>query len=150
SCGEKDSKTVVQQEKIAAQLAVADLTEYPMVYSFSGRLEAEKQSNLSTRMMGQVSRIYVKPGQKVKQGDLLLQIRNQDILAKKAQIEVNKVEGATTYKSDKKNLKRFEALFSSKSASDKEMDDIRSQYQRAKARLEAVNQMDKEIDESIR
>lgn len=150
SCGKKDSKTAVPQEKIAAQLAVAELTEYPVVYSFSGKLEAEKQSNLSTRMMGQVSRIYVKPGQKVNQGDLLLQIRNQDILAKKAQVEANKVEVTTAFESAEKDLKRFEALYSSNSASDKEMDDIRSQYQMAKARLEAVNQMDKEIDESMR
>jgi RND family efflux transporter MFP subunit len=149
SCGNRDSKTAVLQEKIAVQLAVAELREYPVVYGFSGKLEAEKQTKLSTRLMGQVSRIYVKPGQKVKQGDLLLQIRNQDILAKKAQLEANKVEATSAFESAEKDLKRFEALYSSKSASDKEMDDIRTQYQMAKARLEAVNQMDKEIDESI-
>ena len=150
ACGNKDQKEVVSQTKIPAQLAVAELTEYPVVYSFSGKLEAEKQSNLSTRMMGQVSRIYVKPGQQVKQGDLLLQIRNQDILAKKAQLEANRIEAETALKSAEKDLKRFEALHSSKSASDKEMDDIRTHHQMAKARLEAVNQMDKEIDESMR
>lgn len=149
SCGNKDGKTAVPQEKIAVQLAIAELKEYPVIYSFSGKLEAEKQTKLSTRNMGQVSRIYVKPGQKVKQGDLLLQIRNQDILAKKAQLEANKVEATSAFESAEKDLKRFEALYSSKSASDKEMDDIRTHYQMAKARLEAVNQMDKEIDESI-
>lgn len=150
ACGNKEPKEVVSEAKVQAQLAVAELKDYPMVYSFSGKLEAEKIANLSTRMMGQVSRIYVKPGQKVNQGDLLLEIRNQDILAKKAQVEANKVEATTAFESVEKDLKRYEALFASNSASDKEMDDIRAQYQMAKARLEAVNQMEKEIDESMR
>lgn len=150
SCGKKNDEGTAQQEKVAAKIAVAQTKEYPVVHSFSGKLEAEKQSNLSTRIMGQVSRVYVRPGQKVNQGDLLLQIRNQDILAKKAQVEANKVEAETAFTSAEKDLKRFEALYSSKSASDKEMDDMRANYQMAKARLDAVNQMAKEVEESIR
>ena len=69
--------------------------------------------------MGQVNRIYVKPGQKVNQGDLLLQIRNQDILAKKAQVEASKLEAKTAFESAQKDLKRFEALYEAGSASDK-------------------------------
>ena len=150
SCGNKDMKETPQEKRLSAKVAVATLKEYPVVYSFSGKLEAEKQSNLSTRMMGQVERIYVNPGQQVKQGDLLLQIRNQDVLAKKAQVEASKVEAASAFKSAEKDLQRFEALYKTKSASDKEMDDIRTRYQMAKARLDVVDQMQNEVDESIR
>jgi RND family efflux transporter MFP subunit len=151
SCGNKENKdAVVAQKQLSAKIAVAQLKDYPIVHSFSGKLEADKQTNLSTRIMGQISRIYVTPGQKVKQGDLLIQIRNQDILAKKAQVEANKVEATTAFESAQKDLKRFEALHATNSASDKEMDDIRSHYKMAEARLEAVKQMDKEVDENMR
>jgi RND family efflux transporter MFP subunit len=151
SCGKKESKhTAVQQERVAAKITVAKLKEYPVTHSFSGKLEADKQSNLSTRIMGQISKIYVKPGQKVNKGALLIQIRNQDILAKKAQVGASKVEATTAFESAEKDLKRFEALHASKSASDKEMDDIRTHYRMAKARLSAVEQMEKEVDENMR
>lgn len=151
SCGKKENKhTSVEHEKVVANIAVASLNDYPIVHHFSGKLEADKQSNLSTRIMGQISRIYVKPGQKVTKNQLLVQIRNQDILAKKAQLEASKEEASTAVESAKKDLKRFEALYASKSASDKEMDDVRTQYNMAKARLSAVEQMENEVEENMR
>jgi len=151
SCGHKEhAATTENTAKVAVKVETANLEEFPMETSFSGKLEADKQSNLSTRIMGQITSIYVKPGQKVNQGDLLIQIRNQDILAKKAQVEASKVEATTAYESAEKDLKRFEALHASNSASDKELDDMRTRFQMAKARLSAVEQMEREVDENIR
>lgn len=151
ACGKKEQKTAIEAPaKVNAQVATAELTNYPVIHSFSGKLEAGKQSNLSTRIMGQVSKVHVKPGQKVAKGDLLITIRNNDILAKKAQVEASKVEATTAFESAAKDLKRFEALHASKSASDKELDDIRTHYNMSKARLAAVEQMQKEVEENIR
>ena len=151
SCGKKEEKhTTAAQEKVAAKVATTNLKEYPIVHSFSGKLEADKQSNLSTRIMGQISKIHVKPGQKVSKDQLLIQIRNQDILAKKAQVEASKVEVTSAYESAAKDMKRYEALHASNSASDKEMEDMRTRYQMTKAQLDAVKQMEKEVDENMR
>ena len=150
SCGSEEKQDKTTQNTITAKVATAQTTEYPIRYSFSGKLQADKQSNLSTRIMGQVQKVYAKPGQKVNAGDLLIQIRNQDILAKKAQVEASKVEATTAYESAEKDLKRFEALYKNNSASDKEMDDMRTHYQMAKARVDAVNQMEQEVEESLR
>lgn len=151
SCGNKEEKHVVKApQKVAAKIATANLKEQAVVHSFSGKLEADKQSNLSTRIMGQISKIYVKPGQKVNKDQLLIQIRNQDILAKKAQVEASKVEATSAFESAEKDLKRYEALYASNSASDKEMDDMRTHFNMSKARLTAVNQMENEVDENMR
>lgn len=151
SCGKKEEKhTAVSQEKVTAKIANATLKEYPVLHSFSGNLEADKQSNLSTRIMGQISKIYVKTGQKVQKDQLLVQIRNQDILAKKAQIEASKVEVTSAFESAEKDMKRYEVLHKSNSASDKEMEDMRTRYKMAKAQLDAVGQMEKEVDENMR
>jgi len=150
SCGSKENKATEPTQRIVAQVETAQATDYPVIYSFSGKLQADRQSNLSTRVMGQIQKVYVKPGQQVKAGDMLIQIRNQDIVAKKAQVEAGKVEAKTAFESAEKDLKRFEALFQNNSASPKEMDDIRTHYQMAKARLESVNQMEQEVNESLR
>ena len=150
SCGSEKPEQNETATTVTADIALAKSEDYPIIHSFSGQLEAEKQSNLSTRMMGEVKRIYVKPGQKVNKGDLLLEIRNQDILAQKAQVEANKAEAISAYLNAEKDLNRFEALYAVKSASDKEIDDIRTNYQMAKARLEVATQMEKEIEESLR
>ena len=150
SCGNKTKNSGESAKKISATVANSELKHYPVVHSFSGKLQADKQSNLSTRIMGQVSHIYVKPGQSVKKGDLLLQIRNQDILAKKAQVKANKTEAQTAFENAQKDLNRYEALYKSKSASEKEMDDIRTHFQVSKARLDAVLQLEKEVEESLR
>lgn len=151
SCGNNQEKqTLVKAPKIKAEIATATLKEYPVIHSFSGKLEADKQSNLSTRIMGQISNIYVKPGQKVSKGQLLIQIRNQDILAKKAQIEASKLEATTAFESAEKDMKRYEALHASNSASDKEMEDMRTRYKMVEAQLNAISQMEKEVEENMR
>lgn len=151
SCGKKEEKhAAAPQEKVVVDIATANLKEYPVVHSFSGKLQADKQSNLSTRIMGQISKIYVKTGQKVQKDQLLIQIRNQDILAKKAQVEASKVEVTSAYESAEKDMKRYEALHQSNSASDKEMEDMRTRFKMAKAQLDAVEQMKKEVDENMR
>lgn len=151
SCGKKaDNERTVNKEAVAVKISTATKEELPVVHSFSGKLEADKQSNLSTRIMGQISHIYVKPGQKVNKDQLLIQIRNQDILAKKAQVEASKIEASSAFESAEKDMKRYEALHKSNSASDKEMEDMNTRYKMAKAQLEAVEQMEKEVDENMR
>ncbi|WP_423129713.1 efflux RND transporter periplasmic adaptor subunit [Gaoshiqia sp. Z1-71] len=150
SCGNKKQQAKDDSPRVSASVAVAMVNEYPVTYSFSGRLEAESQSMLSTRSMGQIEKIYVRPGQAVKKGDLLLQVRNQDIQAKKAQVEASILEATTAFESAEKDLKRFEALHATNSATDKELDDIRTQYRMIKARLEAARQMQAEVTESLR
>jgi len=49
----------------------------------------------------------------------------------------------------KKDFDRFTVLFEQKSASQKELDDVRTHYQMAKAQLEAVRQMEVEVNESL-
>lgn len=55
-------------------------------FSLSGEVVAKQTVNVSTRMMGYINKIYVKPGDRVSQGQLLVSISNDDILAKKSQV----------------------------------------------------------------
>ncbi|MGI9533228.1 efflux RND transporter periplasmic adaptor subunit [Lutimonas sp.] len=115
-------------------------------FNASGQIEAAQYANISTRMMGYVSKIYVKVGDKVNKGQALIHINNADMEARRAQTQAGISQAEARYFTAEKDLKRFETLYEQNSASQKELDDIRTQYNIAKAGLEAAQQMQKEVD----
>lgn len=150
SCGNKKDKQEKVNADVTVKLEKASLENNPDILSFSGKIEAETHSNISTRIMGQIAKIYVVPGQKVKKGDLLMNIKSNDIKAKKSQVNANLTAAKSAFSNAEKDYKRFKVLFSKGSASQKEMDDVTTRYDMAKANLKAVKQMGKEVDELLR
>jgi len=115
----------------------------------SGKIEAVQNANLSTRMMGFVNTIYVKVGQKVSKGQLLLSINSADITAKKAQVIASITEATVAFKNAEKDYNRYKALYKNTSVSQKEMDDITANYEMAKARLDAAKQMKNQVNSQL-
>ena len=68
SCGNKE-EVADNRSKVKVTVKQADSCFLGFGINFSGRIEPVKQSVVSTRLMGQVSRIFVKEGQPVNQGD---------------------------------------------------------------------------------
>jgi len=117
----------------------------PFIVS-SGKIEAKNSVNLSTRMMGYITKINVKVGDKVRKGQLLLSINNADLVAKRAQVNASISEATAAYNNAKKDFDRFTTLFNDNSASQKELDDMTARFNMAKARLEAAKQAKNEIN----
>jgi RND family efflux transporter MFP subunit len=150
SCGSEGKAKEIEQANVSVAVEIAKLTNQPELMSFSGKLEAETHSNLSTRIMGQIAKIKIETGQKVKKGQVLLEIHAKDIHAKKAQVKANTLAAEAAYTNAKKDYDRYKVLFEQKSASQKEMDDITTKYNMTKAQLEAVNEMGVEVEEMLR
>lgn len=147
SCGEKEQKTQGTDDSvIPVTVKTVGEIDGPAVISTSGKIEAVKSANLSTRMMGHVDKIYVGIGDKVSRGQLLLSINNMDLSAKLAQVNAGITEATAAYDNAEKDLKRFTALFEEKSATQKELDDITANFRMAEARLEAARQMKNEVN----
>lgn len=147
SCGNKKEKTTAINNgpTVAVTLnAINEENTNPFITA-SGKIEAANSANLSTRMMGFVKKIYVKVGDKVNKGQLLIAINNSDLQAKLAQVNASITEAAAAFNNAEKDYTRFKNLFADGSASQKEMDDITAHYTMAKARLEAAKQMKNEI-----
>ena len=147
SCGNKKEKTTAINigPTVAVTLnAINEENTNPFITA-SGKIEAANSANLSTRMMGFVKKIYVKVGDKVNKGQLLIAINNSDLQAKLAQVNASITEATAAFNNAEKDYTRFKNLFADGSASQKEMDDIAAHYTMAKARLEAAKQMKNEI-----
>ena len=115
-------------------------------YKVSGQIEASDYANISTRMMGYVTHVYVKIGDHVNKGQSLIDINNSDMQAKKSQAQAGIIQAEASYLKAEKDLNRFTVLLEQKSASQKEFDDIKTQYEIAKAQLEGAKQVQKEVE----
>lgn len=146
-CG-SDEKKIVEDTSapIAVKVNTVETNSNNSFITASGKIQAVHSADLSTRMMGFVTKIHVTVGDKVKKGQLLLSINNADLQAKRAQINAGITEAKAAYNNAEKDYNRFKNLFAEHSASQKEMDDMSANFEMATARLEAANQMKNEIN----
>ncbi len=145
SCGESKKETIIEVPAVAVKLGGSSSVQNTDFINASGKIEAEHSANISTRMMGYITKIHVKVGQQVKQGQMLISINSSDLTAKRAQIDAGILQATTAYNSARKDYDRFVNLFKDQSASQKELDDITARYEMAKAALDGAKQMKKEV-----
>lgn len=115
----------------------------------SGVIESEQTAMISTRMMGTIENISVREGDKVQRGQLLATISNHEIIAKQRQVEASLQEASAALEYAAKDEARFRNLFESGSVSPKELENVELHYRSMQARVEAVQQMQKEIEVSL-
>jgi len=145
SCGKEQKVLSDTVAPIAVKVSGTAAESQSPYVTASGKIEAENSANVSTRMMGYVTRVHVKVGQKVNAGQLLVSISNTDLQAKKAQVDASILQATAAFNNAKKDYDRFVALFAQQSASQKELDDMTSRYEMAKAGLEGAKQMRNEV-----
>jgi RND family efflux transporter MFP subunit len=145
SCSGDKKEAVKNEPAIAVQVSGTASDGNSSFVTASGKIEAQNSANLSTRMMGYVTKLNVYVGQKVTAGQLLISINNTDLQAKKAQVDASILQAAAGFNNAKKDYDRFVNLFKQQSASQKELDDMTARYEMAKAGLEGAKQMRNEV-----
>ncbi|MCC6475678.1 efflux RND transporter periplasmic adaptor subunit [bacterium] len=126
-----------------ARTASVVARDVPRLISVRGTIHAEDDAVLSSRAMGPVVRERAKPGDRVRKGDVLLEIEermNNGMLSQAtgalAQAQAAQSLAAT-------NLRRFEALFDAQACSQLELDMARMQFETAEG---AVKQARGSVD----
>lgn len=147
SCGNKENTIVVDNSApVAVKISKVQSNNNKLFITASGKIQAQNSAELSTRMMGFVTNVHVNVGDKVTKGQLLVSINNTDLQAKRAQVNASITEATAAFNNAQKDYNRFQNLFADQSASQKELDDMTANFEMAKARLEAVNQMKNEVN----
>lgn len=147
NCSNNNKKSLVDDSPaINVQVNKVSAVNNSPFLSVSGKIQSVNSADLSTRIMGYVTKVHVNVGDKVLKGQLLVSINNTDLQAKKAQIDASITEATAAFNNAQKDYKRFQNLFADNSASQKELDDITANFEMAKARLEATKQMKNEVN----
>ncbi|WP_298238427.1 efflux RND transporter periplasmic adaptor subunit [uncultured Algibacter sp.] len=147
SCGSDDKKILADNSPIInVKVDKVSVNKRGSFLSASGKIQSVYNADLSTRIMGFVTQVHVNVGDKVSKGQRLISINNVDLQAKQAQANASITEATAAFINAEKDFTRFKNLFKNNSASQKELDDITANYEMAKARLEAANQIKNEVN----
>ncbi len=146
ACGGPDRVQIQPQTAIPVQVTKPIINNQANYVLASGKVEAKNSANLSTRMMGYVNNVAIKVGQRVSKGQVLLSVNNTDLQAKKAQVDASILQAESAFSNAQKDYERFKSLFAQKSASQKDLDDMTTRYEMAKAGYDAAKQMRNEVD----
>lgn len=148
ACGVSKHKEADTEKPVSVTLSTVSSGIHPAILA-SGEVEAAQTANISTRVMGRITNIFVKTGDRVSKGQLLATVWDDDIKAKRAQADAIIAEAQSAYTAAAKDYERFNNLYNQQSATAKELDNVTLQYQSAKARVAAANRMRSEINANL-
>src|SRR3954470_23566546 len=126
-----EKKNETNEKPVAVTLSTVSTGTQPAILA-SGEIEAVQTANISTRVMGRITNIFVKTGDKVDKGQLLASVWDEDIKAKGAQSDAMIAEAEGAYAAAQKDYDRFNNLYQQQSATAKELDNVTLQYNSAK------------------
>src|SRR5665647_26564 len=147
SCSDKDKVGSEPNTDSAIVVTVATPSgNEQQSINISGQVEASQSANISTRVMGYITKLNVNVGDHVNKGQLIASISNNDIVARRAQVDAMIAEANDALQNAQKDYDRFTALYKQQSATAKELDNVTLQYNSAKSRLESAKQMRNEVN----
>lgn len=135
-----------------AQNSVADNTDVvlviqenePLFESVAASLEARQATVVSARIMARITEVYVRAGDTVSRGQLLLEMENDDLLSRQAQAQ-SVVEAAVARLTEAQaNLERVTVLQAKGLLAKAELDKMRSSHDTLVAELHNARQALKE------
>ena len=119
-----------------ARLATAERLEAPREVELYGTVEAERIAAVSTRVMAMVTAIRVRTGERVRRGQLLIEIDPQASQGQLSQAQGALSQAQAALDLAERNFERFQALSGADAASELELDMARMHYEQAKGAVE--------------
>jgi len=139
SCSNADSS----KKKDNSPLAVT--TVYPQQESINqlvstGQVVSSETARLGTRIMGYVDKVHVKQGEKVKKGELLISLSDNELVAQELQAKAMLRQADQAYQVALKDSARYQEMLTRGSVSLKEFENVQLQYQGIRAKKIAAQQ----------
>lgn len=115
-------------------------TTEPIFEGVAASVTAKQATIISSRLLARINKIHVRSGDNVKQGDVLINLENNDLSSSviEAQERVNAMVARHT--EAKQNYQRSSELYARKIASQFDLDKSKADYQSIKADLTAAKQ----------
>ncbi|NOY65368.1 MAG: efflux RND transporter periplasmic adaptor subunit [Nitrospirae bacterium] len=150
---EKPARPVIKGIELQS-VKLSPVTDF---YETTGTVRARNTSYVASKIMGEVEKIYVKEGDTVKAGDLLLRIKSPDIEAKVTQARqaLEEARRALKMAEERKTLmektfRRYENLHREKAITDQEFDEIKTKRDIAVLEFERANNAVKRAAAALR
>lgn len=136
--GTKEQKALLSQEvgTVRARVVAVSPVMQREQYVVMGTVEAEKTAAVSSRVMATVVAVHVKPGDRVRKGQVLVDIDPETAKGQEAQARGALAQARAALALAERNFQRFKTLYEAKAASELELDMAKMQYEQAKGAVE--------------
>lgn len=114
-------------EVIPVKVAKAVKKNYDIVLEYAGTVEPYQKARIGAQMSGTVEKIYVKEGDIVKEGQILVQMNTQQLTQAKIQFELAESD-----------YKRMKSLYETGSIPEQQLERAKANYEAAKASYELI------------
>jgi RND family efflux transporter MFP subunit len=132
SCNRKaENEKVEKVGKVRVRTAGYQKTDYEFTLIFSGEVKAWKKVNMSFNVGGKIDRFYFDEGQKVKKGNLLAKLEQDDYRALRDQAHAQ-------WEKTERDYKRSRRLWEEGSIREQLVQDAHTAFKTASAALDAV------------
>ncbi len=165
-CGDKIEPGTTQKNKtkvIKAAVALATVIKQPFLYEAVGTVQARTTSTLSSKIMGTVQAVHVQEGDRVKKGELLVEVDDRQVAARLRKAEAALAEAKKALASAKSardgakagaelsaaTYNRYLKLMEEDSVTKQEFDEVEARHRQAGASLSQAESMVKEAQHRV-
>ncbi len=134
----KDKRTEQMEAVTAVPVAVAEVArgDISKVVSLTGDIEPWRQVNIVPDLPGKVAKIYVKEGDRVRQGQLLAELDTRTARLQLQQAEAGLAVAQANFHSASKDWKRMQDLHQKRTVSPQQYEKAQLAYEAARAQLQ--------------
>jgi len=148
-CGRNEEISIAKTDEIRVEIMEASTSNAISTNQLNGTVKSETRSEIGTKVFGEIEAIQFKIGETVRRGQVLIQIKDDDLQAKKAQIESGLEEVNANFDLVGKDYNRYKILFEQESATLREWEEIQTAFATAKARKKAAQNQLREIEDLL-
>ncbi|MDC1105750.1 efflux RND transporter periplasmic adaptor subunit [Prolixibacteraceae bacterium] len=148
SCGSRNSEQKNIPTSKVVETVVVEKGEVLRPQTLAGTIYADESADLSTKLIGTIEMLRVKPGDHVKKGQLLVKIDNKELIASLTTAKASLEQTTSRLQLVEKNYGRMERLLTEESITQSEFDKVslelqvsKEQQTQAKAQVEKVKSL---------
>jgi RND family efflux transporter MFP subunit len=146
ACG-RDATHTNAAVRVAAGTPVAVIdTVLPAAFEAAGTAEPLRASTLSTKLMGTVTAVEIREGDRVAEGQVLVRIDTRDIEARRAQVRAGLAEAEAVHRDAVTQAGRIRALYADSAATKAQLDQAETGLARAEAAVASARGMAAEVE----
>ncbi len=149
ACGGEPPAAPAEGEAVPVRLATARADAQPQTFRFAGTVRGTRRVPLSTKLMGTIAKLDLDEGDRVAAGQVVARIRSDDVEAQRAQVMARLREARAALENARTTFERIQALHAKGSATEQELDDARTGYERAQAQVDALESRRTEVQETL-
>ncbi len=141
ACGGPEETVPAAEASVAtvtAQVAVVEMSEIPMMSEASGSVEAWRRVSPGTKVMGRVSELTVREGDRVDTDQVVARLESADLEAAVAQARAAIAMAEATLENAATHAARMEQLHEQRSVTDKNLEDATAGHRVAEANLDVA------------